>query len=70
MERWIEHRRQILLAMVLASLHFPDVRKRKSRPVKSELPARIRSDTGGRLLMHHAVNGAGIVRIAADFQLS
>lgn len=33
-ERWIENRRQISLAKVLANSHFPDVRKRKSRPVK------------------------------------
>ncbi len=31
-ERWIENRRQISLAKVLGN--FPDVRKRKTRPVK------------------------------------
>lgn len=34
-ERSIENRRQISLARVLGTSHFPDVRKRKSRPVKS-----------------------------------
>lgn len=34
-ERWIENRRRISLAKVLAGSRFPDVRKRKVRPVKS-----------------------------------
>lgn len=34
-ERWIENRRQISLAKVLGTSHFPDVRKRKIRPVRT-----------------------------------